>query len=268
MLQKWTLMWYAYATTPCLFSALVSGQGSLTELYYCFTGRVSQLQRKFFPKVISQRQYLRGLMHSQNCSQSPLLKGQTLPLTLPSSHPGWHLQQTLFCLLKLKLVSQELHNQAVESIIKQGKELAWWEVGEKEQQHLKTSDIPLTDNWAWNQNCTLFSLTGCHSLQFHAVTGSPNPAPRYHALQADFQLSCSQSWVCPFNWFSDSFFILHQSLFWWYWGFLRQAVLAAQANFPDKPNSSPLNDQSETKSSENQHEVWNSFLITEIWLKF
>lgn len=165
---------------PAFFPNLVSGQESLPELYYCFTGRVSQLRRNFFPKVISQRQYLSSLMHSQ----IPLLKEQTSPLTLPSSHPGWHLQQTLFCLLKLKLVSQELYNQAVESIIKQGKELAWWEVEKKGQQHLKTSDIPLTDNGAWNQNCTTFSL--------HWV---PLPSlPRYHQFpQSSSQTPCPPS---------------------------------------------------------------------------
>lgn len=58
------------------------------------------------------------------CSRIPLLKGQTLPLTLPSRHPGWHLQQTLFCLLKLKLVSQELYNQAVETALS-NREKGW-----------------------------------------------------------------------------------------------------------------------------------------------
>ena len=78
------------------------------------------------------------------CFQIPLLKGQTLPLTLPSSHPGWHLQP-LFCLLKLKLVSQDLYNEAAESVTN-NREKSWLderEVGEKAEQHLKTSNAPL-----------------------------------------------------------------------------------------------------------------------------
>lgn len=253
---------------PCLFSALVLWSGKFARAILLFYWKGLSTKEEIFSKGYKPEAMFKRLdAFPKLCSPILLLKGQTLPLTLTSSHPGWHLHQTLFCLLKLKLVSQELYNQAVESIINQGKELAWWEVGEKGQQHLKTSDIPLIDNWAWNKNCIIFSLTGCHSLHFHTVTSSSNPAPRHQALWANSQLLRSQSWACPFNWYLDSFFIPHQSLFWWYWGFLRQAVLATQADFPEKPNSSSCNDQSETKSSENQQEVWNSFLIMEIWLK-
>lgn len=46
-----------------------------------------------------------------------LLKGRILPFTFPSSHSGWHLQQTLICPLKSKLASQELYSQAVETTL-------------------------------------------------------------------------------------------------------------------------------------------------------
>lgn len=170
-----------YNALPFFKSGFWSGKFARAVLLFYWKGLSTK--EEFFSKGYKPEAIFKQLdAFPKPCCQIPLLKEQTLPLTLPSSHPGWHLQQTLFCLLKLKLVSQELYNQAVESIIKQGKELAWWEVGKKGQQRLKTSDIPLTDNGAWNQNCSTFSLTGCHSLHFHATTSSPNPAPRHHAL--------------------------------------------------------------------------------------
>lgn len=185
---------------PAFFQLWCSGQGSLPVLYYCFTGRVSQLEEEIFSKGYKPEAMFKRLnAFPKLCSPIPLPKGQTLPLTLTSSHPGWHLHQTLFCLLKLKLVSQELYNQAVESIINQGKELAWWEVGEKGQQHLKTSDIPLIDNslerklhYFQPHWVPLPSLSHCHQfLQSGSQTPSPLsqlPAIAQPVLGTSFQL--------------------------------------------------------------------------------
>lgn len=185
-----------YNTSPFLNSCFWSE--SLPELYYCFSERVSQ-PRKAFPKVVSQGQYLKGLMHSQN----PALKFLRGKDRHCHSHPVTQdgICSKYYLLLKWKLFSQDLYNSAAESIIKPGKELASGEG--KGQQHPKTSDIPLIDKWDWDQNCPVFSwvphpsLPHCHWF--------PSPAPWLHALPDNSQLLCSQSWLCPFNWFSDGF---------------------------------------------------------------
>lgn len=212
-----------------------------------FTRAGLLLERKFFPKVVSLRQYLQGLMHSQK-----------------SAFKFLHWKDTHCHFLKLKLVAQELYNQAAQSISKQGNKPACFKVGEKGEQHLKTSDIPLTDNWAWNQSCTIFSLTGATPLNSTLSLAQPVQLPDTVIPCFLSQLPpilCSQSQVSPFKWFSSFLsYISHSSDG-------TGDFSGNQANFPDKPNSSPLSDQPETKSLKNQPEVWNTFLIMEIWLR-
>lgn len=161
------------------------------------------------------------------CSQIPLLKGQTLPLILPSSHPS-RLAPAANIILPVEIkacFSGTLQSSRRDRIINQEKESAWWEVGEKGQQYLKPSDVPLIAEpgtkialSSASLGATPFTSTLSLVLPLQLPDSMPSePTPRYCA---------SQSWVCPFYTFSDSFFILHQSLFWWYQGFLRQAVLA------------------------------------------
>lgn len=110
-----------YNTSPFLNSGFWSG--SLPELYYCFSERVSQL-RKAFPKVVSQRQYFKGFMHSQNPALKFLYRkdrhchSHCYPVTQDGTCSKDYL------LLKWKLFSQDPYSPAAESNIKQGKELA------------------------------------------------------------------------------------------------------------------------------------------------
>lgn len=129
------------------------------------------------PQIIHQRQYLSGLMESQKtackffCWKEGYCHSHFLPVTQVAPAANIILSiEIKACFLGA------LQSSCRDSIIKQGKELAWQEVREKVQYHLKISDVKLTDNWTWNQNCIILSLTGSYSLHFNVVTSSQSTA--------------------------------------------------------------------------------------------
>lgn len=193
-----------YNTSPFLNSGFWSG--SLPEVHYCFSERVSQL-RKAFPKGVSHRQYKRLDALPKPCSQISLQRAQTLLLTLLSSHSGWHLQQTLFAVEMKAFFPRTCTIQLQRAL--SHREKSWFRRREeKGQQHLQTSDIPLTDKWAWEQNCPDFcwvphpSLPHCQGSPAQFLGSMPpQTTPSYcaaspsYGLSAAFQMVFNPPWV-------------------------------------------------------------------------